>query len=187
MERRTYLKIVVAFSATAVASSLPSCVRQNKGVSGEERASLLAALADTILPETDVPGALRAGVLPYMMDALAIIVSPRGRDRFNRGLQDVQNYAYSRYHQSFEQCSEKERLSILQYFEAKVSYRFRVLNKIHRKVFGEPFVKQLKRLVVNGYCTSQLGATEGLAYDPIPVGYEAYIPLASQPRNWATE
>lgn len=187
MKRRTYLKIAFVLGVTTASSSLSSCIHDGKGLSPEEQESLLASLADTILPDTDVPGALRAGVPAYITALLATVFTARERDWFIRGLQKIQDHSHTRYHLPFEHCRENDRLDILQYFESKALYRIEILNKIRRRVFGEPFIKQLKRLVVNGYCTSRLGATEGLVYDPIPIGYETCTPLSNQPRTWATE
>src|SRR5690606_11777454 len=156
MKRRTYLKIAFALGTTAAASSLSSCISDGKRLSLEEQATLLASLANTIIPDTDVPGASRADVPAYIANVLAVVFSSRKRDRFNRGLQKIQDHSHTRYHLEFERCSESDRLEILRHFESKASYRIRVLTKIHRRLFGEPFIKQLKRLVVEGYCTSQL-------------------------------
>lgn len=171
----------------AMAIFSPSCVREDRKLSPEEQRSLLASLVDTILPDTDVPGALRAGVPIYIMEIMVAVFTLREQKQFNRGLQKIQAYSYTQYKLPFDHCLANDRLNILEYFESKALYQSGILNRISKKVFGEPFILQLKRLVVDGYCTSRLGAIEGLAYDPIPIHYETCIPLASQPRGWATE
>jgi hypothetical protein len=47
------------------------------------------------------------------------------------------------------------------------------------------FVKSLKSLAVLGYATSQLGATQALAYDPSPGRYRGCVDLTPGQRTWA--
>jgi hypothetical protein len=49
-----------------------------------------------------------------------------------------------------------------------------------------PFVKTLKELVVLGYATSKIGATQALAYDHVPGRYRGCVPLTAGQRTWAT-
>ncbi|MGY0037942.1 gluconate 2-dehydrogenase subunit 3 family protein [Pedobacter sp. NJ-S-72] len=55
------------------------------------------------------------------------------------------------------------------------------------KFLGIPFFIILKQLTVEGYCTSQTGATKGLAYDYIPRTFASCIPLTKNQRSWATK
>lgn len=187
MKRRTYLGLTFAVGASAVLSPLSSCIREDEQLSQDGQWALLTSLVDTILPDTDVPGALKAGVPTYIISVLAVVFTSRERNQFNRGLQEIQAFSRARYHLPFERCPEDARLDMLVHFEAKATKRIGIFNRMYLRIWGEPFILQLKRLVVVGYCTSQLGAVEGLAYDPIPIHYETCVSLSDQPRTWATE
>ena len=46
-----------------------------------------------------------------------------------------------------------------------------------------PFFHKLKELVVVGYYTSEIGATQELRYDPMPMEYKGDIPLTEVGRG----
>nr|WP_159931264.1 gluconate 2-dehydrogenase subunit 3 family protein [Oceanicoccus sp. KOV_DT_Chl] len=48
----------------------------------------------------------------------------------------------------------------------------------------QAFFPKLKELVVVGYYTSEIGATEELRYNPMPMTYKGDIPVTEDTRNW---
>jgi hypothetical protein len=61
-----------------------------------------------------------------------------------------------------------------------------LLGKAENKYLGRSFFTTLKQYTVKGYCTSQLGATKGLTYVPVPGSYHGCIPKLPGQRAWAT-
>jgi hypothetical protein len=59
--------------------------------------------------------------------------------------------------------------------------------KVQRKITGRSFMDILRELVVVGYCTSEAGATQGLAFDFIPGSYTGCISLRPGQKSWATK
>jgi hypothetical protein len=51
---------------------------------------------------------------------------------------------------------------------------------------ADPFFALLKELTVLGYCTSELGATQGLAYLAVPGEYRGCVGLRPGQKSWAT-
>lgn len=146
---------------------------------------LIDELAETVIPETDLPGAKQAGVASYIIQVVGTGELRQEQLAFVRGLKQLENFSQRTYNRAFTACSAQEKEAILKHFEQKELSRFPIVNKITKKLFGRSFIGQLKELTVEGYCTSMLGATEGLVYDYIPGHFEGCIPLNSGQRAWA--
>ncbi|HET6252712.1 MAG TPA: gluconate 2-dehydrogenase subunit 3 family protein [Puia sp.] len=153
----------------------------------EQQKDLLAALADTIIPPTDSPGARAAGVRDFMLTLLKDCTDRKSLNNFIDGLKDLQSHCRSGYQASFTQCSEADRISTLEYFEQKDRPHSGILGKAENRYLGKPFFTTLKEYTVIAYCTSELGATHGLAYVPVPVDYHGCLPWQPGQPGWATK
>jgi hypothetical protein len=153
----------------------------------EQQKDLLAALADTIIPPTDSPGARAAGVQDFMITLLKDCTDRRSLNNFINGLHDLQSHCRSNYQVSFTQCSEADRISTLTHFEQKDRPHSGILGKAENRYLGKPFFMTLKEYTVTAYCTSELGATHGLAYVPVPVYYHGCLPWQPGQPAWATK
>jgi Gluconate 2-dehydrogenase subunit 3 len=148
---------------------------------------LLAALADTIIPGTGSPGARAAGVQDFMIILLRDCTDRRSLNNFIDGLHDLQSHCRSKYQAPFTHCSEADRISTLTYFEKRDRPHSGIWGKAENRYLGKPFFMTLKEYTVTAYCTSELGATHGLAYVPVPVTYHGCIPLQPGQPAWATK
>jgi hypothetical protein len=146
---------------------------------------LIAELAETIIPATNTPGAKDAKVEDFIIKFILEYADSRTQNKFLSGLEKLQEYSKNRYNKVFQACSLSDKISILEHYENK-GFRSRILNKIEIKLFGESFFHKLKSLTTIGFCTSKIGATEALAYDPVPINYIACIPLVQGQKSWAT-
>ncbi|HEY4143485.1 gluconate 2-dehydrogenase subunit 3 family protein [Pinirhizobacter sp.] len=143
--------------------------------------SLIGAVADIMIPHTDTPGALDAGV-PAFIDSMF-------KDAYTKG--DQQRYLTAMA--AFDQAGGKP---FLQLDEAK---RKALVTKLHTKALGESstaklspeedFVLMTKKLAMLGFFMSEPGCTQVLQYVAIPGGYKADIPLsqAGNGKAWAVE
>jgi Gluconate 2-dehydrogenase subunit 3 len=148
----------------------------------EQQKDLLAALADTI-----IPGARAAGVQDFMIILLRDCTDRRSLNNFIDGLKDLQSYCRSNYQPPFTRCSEAGRISTLTHFEEKGRLPSGIWGKAESRYLGKPFFITLKEYTVTAYCTSELGATHGLAYVPVPVNYHGCVPLQPGQPAWATK
>lgn len=191
MNRRVSIKTILGLSFIGASSfSAYKWLTIHRDFDATKLASyknLIADLAETIIPETDTPGAKQAGVEKYIINVITNCLPLTEQNKFISGLQGVEEYSHKIYGKTFSQCNIKEKSEILTHFEEKGVYSYQVLNKINNKVFGKSFFTQLKHLTVEGYCLSEIGATQGLCYDYIPVNYEACIPLKFNQKSWATK
>lgn len=149
--------------------------------------SLIAELAETIIPATDTPGAKDVFVEDFILKMLTHCTDPKEQNSFVAGLKEVQEYSLKHYQHPFQECSLDERNEVLRFFEKDEIISNRIVKKIRVKLIGEKFFYQLRNLTVIGYCTSMEGATKGLAYDYVPINYQACMPLSPGQKAWATK
>ena len=124
---------------------------------------VLAAAVDTILPDTDTPGARVAGVHVFI-DLLAKHCRTADEQRaFTAGLDALDRAG-------FAGADRTAREKVLAELEAA----------------KDPFFAWLKGTTVLGYCTSEVGATRALAYAHVPGDYAGCLPLGKGQKGWAT-
>lgn len=191
MNRRVSIKYVLSFGLTGIFSfSIFEWYKLNREIGLKainNHKLLISALADTIIPETNTPGAASAGVENYIINVLVNCTSNIEQNRFLQGLQEVEIHSLEEYNKSFIQCKPKERVEILNFFQSKDVYKYQIIKRVHNKILGQTFFSKLKQLTVEGYCFSEIGATKGLAYDYIPGKYEACVALVPNQKSWATK
>jgi hypothetical protein len=143
-----------------------------------ERAPMLEALVDTILPETDTPGARQAGVHVFVDLALRDCYTLAEQQLFSSGLEALAEACRARNGRPFEECSLEERHALVAPLDA-ASYT-------PDSGPRGSFVRILKDLTLVGFFTSRIGATQVLAYDKVPGGYQGCVELRPGQKAWAT-
>ena len=118
--------------------------------------AVLAEVAETILPETDTPGAKAARVHVFIDLALARCVAPA-----------QQQAALDALGGDFPRLSPTERQQRVE------------------RMAPEP-LGLLRELTLLGYFSSEIGATQALAYDAVPGGYRGCVDLKAGQKAWAT-
>jgi hypothetical protein len=151
------------------------------------RKSLLAELAEFIIPATDTPGAGEAGAVNFMMELLDKCTDTKTLNRFIEGLKDLETYTLNRFHRPFPECQDSEKLAVLNYFELKSRPDHTLVEKVKNKFTGIPFFQTLKSYTVQGYCISEKGASLGMHYIAVPGKYLSCIPLEPNQKAWATK
>jgi hypothetical protein len=152
-----------------------------------ENAALLNELAETILPRTGSPGAGDARVGDLIAKMVRDCTDRKTQNNFLNGLEALAGQARDRYGKAFGQCTIAERTALLVHFEKEGKAYPGMAGKVQRQLLGDSFFTTLKKYTVLGYCTSQLGATEGLRYDYIPGKYVGNAVLTPGQRGWATQ
>lgn len=191
MNRRTSIKQILIAGTLGVSSlSFFKWFQTTKQLSPDSfnpYKALIAELAETIIPRTDTPGAKDAEVELYILKMLRDCTAVKEQHNFLNGLDNLKEYTSSTYKKNFARCSKAEKIEVLKHFEDKATYSRPILNKIDGKLFGTPFFYKLKELTVQGYCTSQIGATKAFVYDYIPGPYIGCVPLTKNQHSWATK
>ena len=153
----------------------------------EQYKDLVSALAETILPSGDSPGAREAGVGDFIIVMIKDCTDRISANKFIDGLKELDHYARSHYDRPYERCGENEQIMVLRYFEEKGKPFRGLIGKAQNKYLGKSFFTTLMEYTVKGYCTSELGANKGLAYVLIPGSYHGCIPKWPGQKAWATK
>jgi hypothetical protein len=167
MTRREHLATISAVAAHALfgdvleafgqAARAPEAWRPE--VVPAAQGPLLAEIVETILPATDTPGAKAARVHLFVDLALARCAPAAGRAAVLSALATLG----------------------AGFMAAASDARRAQLAQLDPVALG-----LLQELTILGYFTSEIGARQALAYDPIPGGYRGCIPLAPGQKAWAT-
>jgi hypothetical protein len=190
--RRAVLGALLAGAATAGAwtnASAAAALRaagapvapQSAGFTKPEL-KILTVAADAIVPVTDTPGAVAAGV-PQFIDALAQHwMLPDELAQFRAGLAGLDASAHGRYKRGFATCTPAQAAEILQALRASSPYdghTFELAARIEDP--KAPFYLRLRDLVVYGYFTSEIGSTKELRYVAVPGRFDGDIALKTWP------
>ncbi len=135
----------------------------------ESHKKLIAEVADTIIPTTDTPGAKTAGVEEFIIRVLRDCFRKDEQERFYAGLEALDAQSNTTHGKCFADLGALERTELLK----KCS------------INDKPFFKLMKELTVAGYFTSEIGATQALAYLPIPGRFEGDLPMTPDQKTWA--
>ncbi len=186
MNRREALKqsiLVIGgtvVSASMVSSMLTSCnadvvEKWIPSVLTQEQADILTKAVNTIIPATDTPGAVQAGV-PQLFDLFLKdnIFKQEDRDMLMKGMADLDTEAQTKYSKPFAQITDEQ--------------AFEYLSELDKAAIEskEPmFFGAFKQFVVFAFATSELGATQHLQYQAVPGEYSGCVPLADIGVAWA--
>jgi hypothetical protein len=152
----------------------------------EQHKELITALAETIIPATDTPGAREAGVGDFIVIMIRDCTDRMSANKFIDGMKDLAQYCRNHFDKPYEQCSASDQQTVLRYFEKKGTPYKGIIGKAQDAYLGRSFFTTLKQYTVEGYCSSQPGATRGLSYLYVPGSFHGCIFLQPGQRSWAT-
>lgn len=172
VDRRSLVKLFAgAFAAGAGLSVLIDAQARPLADLAEGDMKLVEALSDTILPDTDTPGAVRAGVPAFIATMANEWLDPADRAGLVLGLRELERDAISVSGSRFCSLSAARRLMYL--------LRVQEQAEAARKDAGPvPFFLLFKRLVVYGYYTSEIGASEELSLNIVHGEYNPCAPVS---------
>lgn len=154
---------------------------------GDTRA-IMAALTDYVIPRTDTPGALDAGVPAFVESIVANWYSEGERKSFIDGLNAIDAWCEAHHGKPFLQCDETMQVAALT--EASRQVKAGGMNSLHTEERGgkpaeTAFFTQLRELTTFGYCSSEIVSTQVFRYLPIPGHYDGHYPAEKVGTNWS--
>lgn len=163
-------------SLDLLAASTPeSRKRATKFLTADEL-QMTGEIAELIIPATDTPGALAVDVHGFIDQYLAECVSKDDRQLFRAGLKRLNTVAEDKFHKTFLACTHKQQVQLLTALE-KLEMGFTQTDK--------NFFRQMKSYTLFGYYTSEAGASQELAFLPVPGGYQGNFPFAKIGKAWS--
>lgn len=147
----------------------------------EQDIALLDEIAETILPETDTPGAKTAAVGAFMALMVADAYYPEDQDIFVEGLATLDAKSQESFGHSFLSASADDRLSLLRVLDAEQ------FEHMQQKAGDAPahFFRMMKELALLGYFTSEIGYTKAMRYVETPGRYDPCTAYEPGERTWA--
>ncbi len=145
----------------------------NKG-----QAAIVKALAGTIIPATDTPGAADVGVPGFIERMVTDIYTEDYRSQFIDGLHEFDRICQNETGSSFVDLNDQQKLDF-------ATERNRLTIE-HEQDEGPQFFLIFKELTMVGYFTSETGASQVLRYDPVPGYFDGCVPFEEIGRTWAT-
>jgi len=145
----------------------------------QDEISMLAEVAQRIIPKTDTPGAKDALVHRYMDDAVRWNFTEEEQAKFKAAIGQFDEIAIADFSNKFVDLSPEEMDKVIQ----KTADQARAARK---KGDDSPqLFPTVKGMVAAGYFTSEVGATKALVYNPVPGPYEGCIPVSDVGGVWA--
>ncbi len=168
-DRRAFLRgasVLMGHAALGQVISAFAASPRKAGYLDETEMRTLHALVDVILPATDSPAASAADTHFFIDLAVPACASPAAQKTFRAGLATFAGY------QTLAPAEQIAKLKARAASDMPLSY-------------DESFFRILKDYTLVGYFLSETGATQALAYERVPGGFQGDLPLKSNQKAWA--
>lgn len=173
MKRREAIRNLLIVTGGVIV--LPSCLLDKKEASiplehlnidagGEE---LLAELAETIIPTTDIPGAKDTYAHRFALNMVDDCYDEDVQKKFTRGLKEVDRLTKDRFNTSFTRITPAQKEQIVAELE----------KRSHAEDDLSTFYSTYKKLVIQGYLNSRYVLTNVLKYELVPGRYNGAAPV----------
>ncbi|MDP3494327.1 MAG: gluconate 2-dehydrogenase subunit 3 family protein [Hyphomonadaceae bacterium] len=183
-----------AISASTAAGVLAGCVATPEQTATAQppqggflkagEMAIIAAMADQIIPRTDTPGALDAGVPAYIDRMATGYYSDIDRGVLRGGLIQIATDTMEFRGKSFDELSSDDQILLMKKYDQAQYEQTRRNAGITGAV--PHFFRMIKELTIIGYCVSEPGATKLMKYSQTPGPYRGDVPYAEIGKAWAT-
>lgn len=180
--RRSALLRLGALCGLALGGDVLAAVAAPKKASGapellsRDELALTGVLAQLIIPKTDTPGAADVGAHRTIDHLLKVCTLPPAQTAFRNGLARIDGVAKAATGKRFTALPAPGQVALLRQLDTGAA-PFTAEDK--------QFFRQLKGYVAFAYYTSEAGATQELAYLPVPGGYKGSIKVTPATHTWA--
>jgi hypothetical protein len=165
--------------------------KASRAIFSSPQSQAIAALAEMIIPQTDTPGAIAAGTPAFIEMMAADWYTDTERKIFLEGLAGLDIFCRASFGKDFLASSEEQRTAALADAEKRAaSYVSPLpggfLGGMSKEIDeNTPFFAKIKELTVIGYYSSEVGAKQEMAYNPMPMRYEGDYDFAKIGRHWS--
>lgn len=171
--------------SNALAAAAPIHSGLGETIFNEGQQVSVALLSKMIIPATDTPGAIEAGVPDFIATIVSEWYNTDERGSFFRGLKSLDEYCLAVDGNAFNNASEDLRLEALRKQEQIAKESHADKDNQHSDV-DQPFFDQIKELVVVGYYSSEIGAKQEWRYLPMPGQYDGDYDFSQVGRQWVS-
>jgi len=153
------------------AAALTRFTRNSMAAEGEapmlspEQSVLLEQVVDVIIPATDTPGAVEAGVPDFIRQMLADWGSRETHAEMIGVLDGIERQAWHKFSRGFLELPGERRLEVVSAVDEDLITR------------QDAAWRKFKGLVLVGYYQSEIGATQELRFELVPGAWRSCLPL----------
>jgi glucoside 3-dehydrogenase (cytochrome c) hitch-hiker subunit len=191
MQRRDLLKSASILlgaslsSATVNAMSMVSDPHQRPPVSkfSPSQYGQLTVLSQLIIPTTDSPGAIEARVPEFIDLIVSQWQTETERSVILNGLDKLNQHCLAQYNSHFIECETQQQEAALSDFELLAKQE--IAKGSAEEENSKTFFYALRELVVVGFFTSHVGATQALKHVHVAGAYIGDYPTAKAGRAWS--
>jgi hypothetical protein len=146
----------------------------------EDDRALLDEIGDTIIPETDIPGAKAVHIGAFITMMVADCYNDKQHAVFMEGLQKIDAASRAMNGKTFMECAPAERTALANALEAEQRAQYA------KKAKDDPvhYFRMMKELTVLGYFSSEIGCTKAVRYVEVPGAYHGDVPYTKGERAW---
>lgn len=183
MNRRLALKQLGVI--TAGVALLPGCVKEapkaasialkHLNISGTQE-SVVAELAETLIPSTDLPGAKAMNLQQFVLRMVDDCQPSESQQEFVKGLQEFQTAVDKKFGKSFDALSSDEKKAFLIEVDAAAQAE---REKDNMSAVSK-FYSLTRRYTVQGFTTSEYVLTEVLPYNMLPGKFLGCVPVTDK-------
>ena len=146
-----------------------------------EEIQWLDEVAETILPETDTPGAKAAEVGAFIAIMVTDTYSPEEQALFHAGTKELESQCYAAYGTGFMDATASERQTLLEQLDQE-----QITYTINKPADAAPhYFHTIKQLTAFGYFTSEIGYNQALRYVESPGRFDPCVEYTPGERAWA--
>jgi hypothetical protein len=165
----------LARALAAEATQNPAGFTASRAIFNDAQRAQVTAVSDRIIPVTDTPGAVAAGVPAFIEMMLADWYSAGDRMDFLAGLAALDGFATKGYGKTFAALAPQQQDSVM-------------TTAMHEMMPGlaAGFFNHCRQMVMLGYYTSEIGCKQERAYLPVPGRYDGAYPYAQVGRVFSS-
>lgn len=193
MKRRTALKysgIGLGFSLSGMSliSLISSCKQdvaagKTASVLSQNELEFIYSLSDTILPETNTPGALAVGAPEFIQLFVSKIYTPEQLSEFRDNIIQLDNSCKEKFNNTLANCTPVEKHEFVASLETgDLTPPVSIWGNPVSEGSPLPFYKQLKSMVLWAYFSSEKVGKEVLLYQQLAPDYKGCVDVTPETR-----
>lgn len=179
MERRELLKIMAMALGGSVGLPESAFARMGEAFNPADltffrpaQRAQVAMLAEAIIPETDTPGAIAAGVPGWIEVIVKDCLAQEDQAIITEGLAAIMRRCAKDHGKGLDKLSADEQVAFLTAYHKETLAEWQKEGRA-----GKTFLQQFKDLTKFCYVNSEVGATQAFDYQPVPGKWVPDMPL----------
>ena len=154
-----------------------------------KKRALVSAMAETLLPRTDTPGAIDAQVPKFLELLYDQWMAEPEKQLFDKGLVDADKQAQAMHGKTFADCDAEDQKAALEEIEegqgGHAWFNFGGTS-VADDQNDIPFMALFKEITVVGFFMSEVGAQQVLRYEMMPGTFDGDTSLGYDESSWAS-